>query len=134
MNNDRLPLPDAPIFPVDKRTKRPLTPNGFKNATTDKTQIAVWQEAYPDCGWGMPTGEASGVFVVDLDIKDNGPENWEELTDGGADDTLTVRTQSGGLHLYFQLNGSDIRNSASKIADGIDIRGEGGYVVVPPTD
>lgn len=82
----------------------------------------------PPGPYGICTGSRSDCFVVDLD-GDEGLANWEAF--GGGECRYTVRTGSGGLHLYFALPGFEVRNSQSKIADGIDIRGEGGFVVGP---
>lgn len=80
-------------------------------------------------GLGLVTGRASGVFVVDVD----GPaalDSWKEIAPGMAP-TYTVKTPRG-WHFYFAYptDGTEIRNSASEIAKGIDVRGEGGYVVI----
>ena len=100
---------------------------------------------HPDAMVGIPTGEASGVWVCDLDKKAgaDGRENarslWEaETGDSGAfdaflfDGTLVISAPSGGCHVYFKwAGGRNIRNSAGQIAIGIDVRGAGGYVIAP---
>jgi len=77
------------------------------------------------------------VLDVDLDPAKgiNGPQSLSELTNkhGALPPTLTSKTPRGGAQLFFLLNGSDIRNSSSKIGPGLDIRGEGGYVILPPS-
>lgn len=84
-----------------------------------------------------PTGVNMDCFVVDLDPP-NGMKAFKALrVEAGADhvDTYTVKTQSGGYHLYYKLPPDrDIRNSASKIGANIDIRGEGGYIILPPSE
>lgn len=124
-----------PVFPLS-RDKRPLEKSeapgtgGFHRATIDGDQIQVWSEQWPEANIGVRTGKASGVIVVDID----GPEGaqsverlrkrWLRLPE-----TAEVRT-SRGKHLYYAyLPG--VRNSASKLAPGIDIRAEGGSVVAP---
>jgi hypothetical protein len=78
---------------------------------------------------GVRTGAASGLLVVDVDHV----QSWEALTqDQDVPRTYTVRTGSGGLHLYFAHPGG-IGNSASKLAPGVDVRGDGGQVVAPPS-
>lgn len=94
-------------------------------------------------GIGLATGERSGVVVIDLDFKPagaaegragvNGLEALAELWGGQIPDTLTVATPSGGFHLYFRWPGFRIKNSVSTLGPGIDVRGDGGYVVLPPT-
>lgn len=84
-----------------------------------------------DGGVGLATGTRSGVFVVDLDIRE-GLNGYAELMKmGPIPPTLTVHTPSGGAHLYFQLPWFRVKNSAGKLGPGIDIRGEGGFVVAP---
>lgn len=123
------------VFPVNPEKKTPHTPNGFKDATADWEKIVEWQSQYPNCGWGMPTGERTGIVVIDKDLKNDGPDNWESLVEENepTQKTVKVQTQSGGNHEYFRMNGTDIRNSAGKLAEGVDVRGTGGYVVIPPT-
>jgi hypothetical protein len=124
-----------PVFPCDA-TKRPITPRGFKDATRDAAEIRR-QFAKPGADMiGVPTGAASGFFVVDVDCKNGAPgmawlsaNRWRLLPE-----TRWHETRSGGVHLLFAMpEGRTIRNSASKIAPGIDIRGDGGFVIVPPS-
>lgn len=121
--------------------KAPRTPRGLYDASADPQVLADWRYRWPDANYGMPTGVASGIAVVDLDISHqaetgaNGIEAWAELQDiYGAVQTRTHRTGSGGLHVLFLMpEGLDLRNTASKIAPGVDTRGNGGYIVVPPS-
>src|SRR5688572_652952 len=60
-----------PVFPVDPNSKKPigrLAPHGFKDATTDRAQIEAWWRQRPDAMIGVPTGKATGVFVLDVDV------------------------------------------------------------------
>jgi predicted P-loop ATPase len=87
----------------------------------------------PGHGVGLATGERSGVVVIDLDMK-NGVDGVASLALlGEVPETLAARTGSGGLHLYFEHPGFPIRNSAGVLGPGIDVRGDGGYVVLPPS-
>jgi hypothetical protein len=121
-----------PVFPCKRTDKSPLIDGGFKNATTDPDRIATWwKQQWPDAMIGMPTGPASGIDVLDIDHKKDKDgfaalPNWRELS------PIIVRTPSGGAHLWFRSCGA-IRNSADKIAKGVDTRGEGGYVVTVPS-
>jgi hypothetical protein len=121
-----------PVFPVDA-SKRPLTARGFKDATRDPTEIrALFARAH---GIGVPTGTWSGFVAIDIDVKEGraGLE-WLAANEHRLPRTRRHRTQSGGFHLLFLAPpGRTIRNSASKIAPGIDVRADGGYVVAPPT-
>lgn len=82
---------------------------------------------------GILTGEASGIFVLDIDPNDNGFESMRQLiaAHGALPATFIVKTGTGGFHYYFQMPDFDMRNSAKKIAPGIDIRANGGMVVAP---
>lgn len=122
------------VFPLISRTKKPATPNGLKDATGDERQIAQDWGNKTHLNLAIRTGECSGFFVVDLDGEE-GINNFNALvkTMGGLPDTLTVKTGKG-YHLYFTYpEGLDIRNSTSKICNKVDVRGNGGYVVAPPS-
>jgi len=100
-------------------------------------EVGIGEDTVP-YGWddnvGILTGHRSGIVVVDLDIKNghDGLGSFEKLATGQVvPETFTVKTKSGGFHLYFVHGDADIRNSASKLGDGVDIRGEGGFVVAP---
>lgn len=116
--------------------KHPLTPNGFNDATTDPEQIRAWLERWPRAHWGIATGAASGLVVIDLDTKPdaNGVASMGALRErarGLLPPTLTVRTGSGGLHLYFRHPGGVVKCSSGRVGAGIDVRGDGGYVLAP---
>ncbi len=126
------------VFPLKYRDKVPLTRNGCKDATTDAAQIKAWWQKYPNANIGLATGSVSqNVFVIDLDIdEDRGIDGYHSLEDwqrehGDFPETWTAITGRGGYHLYYRGNGK-IKNRAG-IIDGVDIRGNGGYVVAPPS-
>lgn len=126
------------VFPLKYRDKVPLTRNGCKDATTDVAQIKAWWQKYPNANIGLATGSVSqNVFVIDLDIdEDCGIDGYHSLEDwqrehGDFPETWTAITGRGGYHLYYRGNGR-IKNRAG-IIDGVDIRGNGGYVVAPPS-
>ena len=119
-----------PVFPCDTR-KRPLTPHGFNDASTDETQIQTWWERHPRALIGMPTGSASGIDAFDIDTK-NGRNGYLALPNWRSLSNVIVSTPTGGAHLYFRSD-SSTRNTASRIAPGLDVRGGGGYVIVPPS-
>lgn len=121
------------LFPC--KDKRPLTAHGLKDASADPEQIKAWWSDNPGAQIGLPTGKNVNAFVLDVDLPD-GPASLAALEDehGPLPRTWTARTGSGGEHRYFRLpEGQEIRNSASKLAPGLDVRGEGGYVIAPPT-
>lgn len=121
------------VFPVKKQGKSPLCPNGFKSATTDKVVLQEWNNKFPDCNVGIPTGQINNIFVVDID----GEQGLEALKRlelfYGKLDAPTVITGKG-KHLYFKMpENAELKCSTSKIANHIDIRANGGYVVAPPS-
>ncbi len=124
-----------PIFPCN-REKQPITSNGFKAATTDQSVIKGWWGDTPEASIGMATGKVSNLWVLDIDLPD-GSDSLAKLerTHGDLPDTLIQETGSGGCQLFFEWpgNGTEIRNSASKIGVNLDVRGNGGYVILPPS-
>jgi hypothetical protein len=114
------------VFPC-KPDKKPFTAHGFEDATTNPARITAWWTRWPEANIGVPTGKASGVFVVDVDRLEALAELEHEMPE-----TLTVRTPSGGLHFY--LNYVDgVTNRTGQLPAGIDVRGAGGYVIAPPS-
>lgn len=117
--------------------KHPRINDFARNATTEPSQIAEWWRRWPNANIGIPTGFVSGIFVIDIDAKNGGVEAFASLVkEEGLDiePTTAVLTGSGGgsMHLYFRCPvGMAIKNSASNIAPGVDVRGDGGYVVAP---
>jgi hypothetical protein len=130
-----------PVFPCVPRTKRPLTPHGFKDASRDPDVVRAWWRQNPDSNVAIPTGRAIGAWVLDCDCKAGarGLETYERLSSEPAvRETLQQVTGSGGKHLFFALPGFDVpsfdqRSTAKVGLDGCDIKAEGGYVVVPPS-
>ena len=120
------------VFPV--QGKKPVTSNGLKDASTETRLAAIWFERHPTRGLAVATGDPSGVWVLDLD----GPEAVQRFAElqkeHGAIEAGVASKTARGCHLYFKMPAAgDIRNSAGKIAEGIDVRGSGGYVVAPPS-
>ena len=66
---------DMYVFPLIPRDKKPLTTNGFKDASKDRKQIQEWWTRWPDANIGIATGEISGLIVIDLDDGNNLPED-----------------------------------------------------------
>lgn len=123
-----------PCFPCAP-DKRPVVPTGYKAASAERARILAMFEQPGAALIGVPTGAASGLIVVDVDIKNGQPGMaWLDENREALPETRTHRTQSGGLHLVFRAPpGIEIRNSASRVAPGVDVRGEGGYVCFPPS-
>jgi hypothetical protein len=122
------------VFPLVPRDKKPLTEHGYKDATADPAIIHAWWQRWPDANIGLDCGR-SGLVVIDLDGAE-GLHSWATLAVALElnQKTRAARTGGGGLHLYFAApDGVHIGNSAGKLGEHIDVRGEGGYVVMPPS-
>ena len=110
------------VFPCAPFSKLPITPHGYKDATTDLGQILTWWHDQPKANIGLATG--NGIIVADLDCG----EFWRRTTVNPP----RCSTPNGGFHLYFMVGGK-APTTARKIGPGIDTRGDGGYVIVPPS-
>lgn len=123
-----------PIFPVGT-DKKPLV-KWKAGASTDYDQIMTWWSRWPFAMIGMPTGARSGFVVLDIDRK-NGIDGLANLRAEGIDplalSNAVAHTPSGGLHVYFATTKDTVRNSASVMAEGVDVRGDGGFIVLPPS-
>lgn len=123
-----------PVFPCAAGDKVPLTPNGFKNATTDPSQITAWWARSPRANVAVATG-APGPDVLDVDTKNGLPGMTlfrRALTAGllrGA--AAIVRTPSGGLHVWF--DGTDQGGGATGEGRALELKARGGYVLLPPS-
>lgn len=112
--------------------KHPRTTTGFKEATTDADQIAKWWAKWPEANVGVPTGEITNVLLVDLDPRNGGPATSGELAErfGPFPKTVEIITGGGGRHLLFRYGGGRVRK---ELAKGVDLKGDGGYFVAPPS-
>lgn len=120
------------VFPLAPRQKVPLLSkhhggNGLHDATTDAETVAKWWTAYPDANVGLATGGPTGLYVVDVD----GPEGEEALARFGTVPEGPEAHTGKGRHLLFSH--PDGRNTAGKLGTKLDTRGEGGYIVAPPS-
>jgi hypothetical protein len=119
-----------PVFPCNAKERRPYTSHGFKDATTNAAQVAAWWAEWPDALVGMPTGAVSGVYVLDIDVK-NGKNGFDTLKRLGYElpDTRTHWTRSGGCHLLFTApQGMRMKTDAGVLGEGLDRRGDGGFI------
>jgi Bifunctional DNA primase/polymerase, N-terminal/Primase C terminal 1 (PriCT-1) len=120
------------VFPCQPHGKEPACDTGLLAATTDVDCINRWWREIPDLNIGIATGAASGIFVLDVD-GDEGEASLRQLEQQHDALPSTVEAITGkGRHCYFRMRGS-IRNSAGQIGGGLDIRGDGGYVIAPPS-
>ena len=130
------------VLPIKPGEKRPPMPAWQTAATCDTATITNWfTNLYRDHGLGIATGKTNTgqtLFVLDIDEHGNGVSGSDTLAElealfGELPHTVEVHTGSGGCHKYF-LTDELIRNDAGKrLGPGLDIRGEGGQVVAPPT-
>lgn len=108
--------------------KHPRTRTGVKEATTNVDQIEAWWRSWPDANIGLATGVISGIYVVDLD----GPDAiaaWGEIETEAQ--SWVSRTGNGEHHVYSLSE--PLPSTHWKVARGIDTRGDGGYIVAPPS-
>jgi replicative DNA helicase len=108
--------------------KTPYTPNGLNDASLDEDQAISWWTGHPDALIGVNAGK-SGLFVIDIDKKHvNGLDIYStwDINDSAG---LQSHTPSGGMHIIFSGTGKSSTNRAT----GIDTRGEGGYIILPPS-
>jgi putative DNA primase/helicase len=146
------------VFPCHPQTKQPLLKadidrdtgepirgtGGLKKATTDPNVIASWWQRWPAASIGVLTGRILGAFVVDVDAGTD-PATGElfsvqsilqslEAEIGLAlPTTWNCRTPRGGLHLYFAVMQDEMPGNRAAMLPRIDIRGDGGYVILPPS-
>jgi len=133
----RLAVRNFRVFPCKPKGKTPLV-RWKMAATSNIKQVQEWLAKLPECNWAVATGEVSQVFVLDID----GTEGLQSFVDcceqagidwkAIAEATLGVKTGTGN-HLYFAHPHHVIRNSSEKLAPGLDIRGDGGYCIAPPS-
>lgn len=115
--------------------KHPRTANGLKDASAEPSVVAAWWRRWLNAYIGLLTGGVARLFVLDIDGS-AGENTLARLEDehGVLPTTRWVRTGSGGRHAYFRWPvGVDLGNSCRKLGPGLDTRGEGGYVVAPPS-
>lgn len=117
-----------PIFPIWPRNKNPLTAHGFKDATTDRGQIDEWFARWPDANIAMPTGRPETFDVADFDSDSARPIYRRLRRD--VPDASVVLTGGGGRHVWLAPTG---RRQRGRAGTGVDWRGRGQYVVLPPS-
>ena len=127
----------VPVFPCVPSGKRPLTNRGFLDASADPAQVTAWWRRWPDANLALPTGAASGVDVVDVDVHPGGSgfPAFEQARSAGFVDgwAWLVRTPSSGLHAYFLRTSASEQRSWQVPGKHVDFRGDGGYIMLPPS-
>jgi hypothetical protein len=114
--------------------KHPRTAHGLIDATTDPTIITDWWRRWPEANLAVATGPVAGLVVLDVDAG-AGDESIARLeaVHGELPPTWAVETGGGGLHLWYHHTGTPVPSRVGKLGPGLDVRGVGGYVVVPPS-
>jgi hypothetical protein len=121
------------VFPCQPRAKEPATPRGFLDASKDPHMLRHWWGLNPSYNVAIATGDTSGIFVVDIDGMDAELELRKLEAEHGQMPVTVEALTARGRHLYFKMPDVPVRNSAGKIAAGVDTRGVGGYVLAPPS-
>jgi hypothetical protein len=130
----RYALRQVAIFPLAQGTKIPTKgSHGCRDATSDSDVARARWKKLPNANIGAATGSASGFWVLDVDLPD-GPESLAalEAEHGPLPETIEASTPRGGRHLYWR-HVEGIRNSAGSIGRSLDVRGDGGSIVLPPS-
>jgi hypothetical protein len=123
------------VIPMRPRDKRPAVRwQDFQTMRPAKDEVRDWFRRFPGDNLGVVTGAVSGLVVLDLDPRHGGEESLARLErdHGPLPPTPEAATGGGGRHLYFAHPGGSVRNRVG-IAPGIDLRGDGGCVVAPPS-
>lgn len=124
------------VFPVNK-DKKPLTVNGFKDATVDQNAIRAFWANHPEANIGVATGSISGIIVLDVDPSENNVEEvlWELVKlKGSFPQSVAAKSGGGGYHFYFRHPQKHVPSTTKLFGlVGIDIRSDGGYIIVPPS-
>ncbi|MBU0572059.1 MAG: bifunctional DNA primase/polymerase [Candidatus Omnitrophica bacterium] len=109
--------------------KHPRNEHGLTDATLDEDEIRQWWTKWPLANIGIRTGD--GLTVIDVDERGA----LAALQNDNEPLPMTRTCKTGrGCHLYMSTPAElDVPNSVGKIYSGIDVRGDGGYVIVPPS-
>lgn len=123
------------VVPLRPREKRPLIRwQPYQEKRPSRRQVETWFRQNPGANVGIVTGTVSGLVVLDIDPAHGGDESIQafERRYGGIPNTVEARTGGGGRHLYFRHPGGLVPSKVG-LAPGIDLRGDGGLVVAPPS-
>jgi hypothetical protein len=123
------------ILPLRASDKRPLIVwERLQGTHPFAEQVSAWFRRWPNANIGIVTGELSNLVVLDIDTKHGGDGSLARLERqfGPLPETVEAITGGAGRHFYFAHPGGLVRNRTG-LAQGIDLRGDGGYVVAPPS-
>jgi hypothetical protein len=124
------------VFPLAPNSKVPLRgTHGFMEASCDELKIRYWWRQNPNANVGLRTGQSNRIVVLDIDPRHGGDASLDELERlfGCYVETVQVDTGGSGWHLYFEHPGCDLKANLGSDFPGIDVKTDGGYVVVPPS-
>lgn len=120
------------VFPLRPRTKEPFANLGVYNATADPDRVAEWWRRWPQANIGLHCG-GSGLLALDIDAYKDSYAGVDILTHAD-EETITNLTGGGGTHLIYRTpEGARYGNNKGALPPGVDIRGWGGYIVLPPS-
>ncbi|MGB1373611.1 MAG: bifunctional DNA primase/polymerase [Aequoribacter sp.] len=119
--------------------KHPRVRKGCLEATTDSGQVGKWWAQWPDANIGLATGKKHGIWVLDVDRRENKDGFlWLEAMSGlqGMPHVPSAITPSGGAHFFFSYpaDGRAVRQGSDRPAKGVDVRSDGGYVIAAPSN
>lgn len=130
------------VFPLRPHSKEPATEHGAKDATRQREQIEKWFSGSPGLNIGIATGSKSnGLFIIDIDIDEEAGKNgldelkkWQHEHGAEIPETANTITGRGGYHFLYRAGAGfpEVRNRVN-VLPGVDIRGEDGYFVAPPS-
>ena len=123
------------VVPAAERGKRPIVRwQTYQDGHPSEAQVRRWFERWPAANVSVVTGAVSGIVVLDVDPKHGGEESLTRLAlhNAGLPETVEATTGGGGRHVYFKHPGFEVRNRVG-LAPGLDLRGDGGVIIVPPS-
>jgi hypothetical protein len=122
------------VVPAAEGGKRPIVKwETYQDGLPSEAQVRGWFERWPSANVAVVTGAVSGIVVLDVDPKHGGEESLARFAArGGLPETIEAETGGGGRHIYFKHPGFEVRNRTG-LAPGLDLRGDGGVIIVPPS-
>ena len=123
------------VIPAAKQGKRPIVRwQAYQSGRPTEAQVRGWFAQWPDANLSVITGMVSGIVVLDVDPGHGGAASLAAVEDrhGALPDTVEAETGGGGRHIYFRHPGREVRNRTG-LAPGLDLRGDGGVIIVPPS-